>query len=74
MQRETHRRDVAPVIAAQALLHHGMRDDVIISYLARTWELDDRECCSAVEAAHVLLRKELGAYPPTSRAASTSDA
>jgi hypothetical protein len=74
VSRETHRRDVAPVIAAEALLHHGMRDDVIISYLARTWDLDDRECFSAVEAAHVLLRRELAAYPPTSRAASTSDA
>ena len=72
--RETGTRDVAPVVAAEALLHHGMADDVIISYLARTWELDDRECFSAVAAAHVLLRKELGAYPPTRRAASTSDA
>lgn len=72
--RGTGSRDVAPVVAAEALLHHGMRDDVIISYLARTWALDDHECCSAVAAAHVLLRKEFGAYPPTSRAASTSDA
>jgi len=52
------RRDVAPLIAAEALLHHGLRDDVVMAYLARTWPLDDGDCRELIDAAHVLLRKE----------------
>jgi hypothetical protein len=51
-------RDVAPVIAAEALLHRGLRDDVVMSYLARTWPLDDGECRDIMDAAHILLRRE----------------
>jgi hypothetical protein len=51
-------RDVAPVIAAEALLHRGLRDDVVMSYLARTWPLDDCECRDIMDAAHILLRRE----------------
>jgi hypothetical protein len=46
------------VIAAEALLHRGLRDDVVMSYLARTWPLDDGECRAIMDAAHILLRRE----------------
>jgi hypothetical protein len=52
------RRDVAPVVAAEVLLRHGFDDDSIASYLARTWPLDDNDCRAAVQAAHVLVRRE----------------
>jgi hypothetical protein len=51
-------RDVAPVVAAEALLHHGLSDDAVIGYIARTWPLDDLDCRAAVDAAHILLRRE----------------
>jgi len=57
-------RDVAPVIAAEALLHHGMSDDVIAAYVARTWPLDEKQCVEAVAAAHVLMRREQAEAPP----------
>ena len=49
--------DVAPVVAAQALLRHGLSDEVIVGYVARTWPLDDAECRAAVRAAHILFRR-----------------
>ena len=51
-------RDVAPLIAAETLLHHGLSDDAIVGYLARTWPLDDLDCRAAVDAAHILVRRE----------------
>ena len=56
-------RDVAPVIAAEALLRHGMHDEEVVGYLARTWSLADADCDAAVRAAHVLLRHEARADP-----------
>lgn len=56
-------RDVAPVIAAETLLRHGMHDDEVFAYIARTWSLDEIECDAAVRAAHVLLRHEARADP-----------
>ncbi|HWS44670.1 MAG TPA: hypothetical protein VN636_02310 [Acidimicrobiia bacterium] len=44
-------RDVAPVVAAEVLVRHGLADDHIIDYLARTWELDETDCVAAVAAA-----------------------
>jgi hypothetical protein len=38
------------------LLRHGMADDVVAGYLARTWPLDEVGCLDAVRSAHVLLR------------------
>jgi hypothetical protein len=52
------RRDVAPVVAAEVLLHHGLCDEAILSYLARSWPLDDRGCRASLDAAHILLRRE----------------
>jgi len=51
-------RDVAPLVAGEALLRHGLDDDRIIEYLARTWALDEIDCVAAVEAAHILVRRE----------------
>jgi hypothetical protein len=55
---ERMRRDAAPVVAAKVLLRHGLGDDAILSYLARSWPLDERDCRSAVDAARILLRRE----------------
>jgi len=44
-------RDVAPVIAAQALLAHSLNDDVNVAYLQRTWNLDDIDAQAALAAA-----------------------
>jgi hypothetical protein len=52
------RRDAAPVVAAKVLLRHGLDDEAILSYLARSWPLDDHDCRSALDAAHILLRRE----------------
>jgi len=51
-------RDVAPVVAAEVLLRHGMAEDVVAAYVARTWPLDELECRAALRAAHILLRRE----------------
>jgi len=53
-------RDIAPVIAAQALLAHSLGDDVIAAYLQRTWNLDDIDAEAALAAARVLVRREHG--------------
>lgn len=55
---ERMRRDAAPVVAAKVLLRHGLDDEAIVSYLARSWPLDDHDCRSALDAAHILLRRE----------------
>ena len=52
------RRDAAPVVAAEVLLRRGLADDAVVSYLARTWPLDDADCQTAIDAAHILLRRE----------------
>jgi hypothetical protein len=50
-------RDVAPVIAAEALLDHGMDGELIVAYLRKTWNLDDIDA-AALAAARVLQRRE----------------
>ncbi|MDP9331760.1 MAG: hypothetical protein M3Q30_00390 [Actinomycetota bacterium] len=52
------RRSSAPVVAAEVLLHHGLSDEAILSYLARSWPLDETDCRYALNAAHILLRRE----------------
>jgi len=51
-------RDRAPVIAAGALLAHGMDADVIVAYLRKTWHLNDVNANAALAAAQVLARRE----------------
>jgi hypothetical protein len=55
-QGTTH--DLAPVIAAQVLLRHGMSEDLVQEYVARTWPLEPDDCHAAIEAARLLLRRE----------------
>ncbi len=52
------KRYAAAVVAAEVLIRHGMGDDEVAAYVARTWPLDEGEARSVVEAAHVLLRRE----------------
>src|SRR5213596_2167671 len=52
------RRDAAPVLCAEVLLHHALSDDAILSHLARTWPLNEIDCRAALDAAHILLRRE----------------
>jgi len=48
------------------LLHHGLSDEAILSYLARSWRLVGTDRRSALDAAHILLRREQAvcAAPP----------
>ena len=32
--------------------------EAILSYLARSWPLDERDCRASLDAAHILLRRE----------------
>jgi len=60
------RRSSAPVVTAEVLLHHGLSDEAILSYLARSWRLVGTDRRSALDAAHILLRREQAvcAAPP----------
>jgi hypothetical protein len=55
----------APIVAARVLLEHGLADDVIVGYVARTWALDDRHCDATVAAARFLLEQETAARQRT---------
>jgi hypothetical protein len=57
------RRDAAPVICAELLLHHGLTDAAILSHLARTWRLDEPDLRAALAAAHILLRRQEPHHP-----------
>ncbi len=48
----------AAVVAARVLLLHGLSDDVIAGYIARTWALDGADCDAALASARALLRRE----------------
>ncbi|MGO9876597.1 MAG: hypothetical protein ACLPVY_22715 [Acidimicrobiia bacterium] len=66
-------RDAAPVVAAQALLAHGMNDGAAIAYVQRAWRLDPVDARAAVAAAHTLAGQHHGigvaARPDEHRAA-----
>jgi hypothetical protein len=53
-------RDVAPVIAAQALLAQGTSDDAVVAYVRSRWRLDPADARAAVAAAHTLLGHDRG--------------
>jgi hypothetical protein len=53
-------RDAAPVVAAEMLLRRGLSDELIRAHLAHQWRLDDHECQDALDAAHILVRREHG--------------
>jgi hypothetical protein len=44
------------VVAAQALLAHGMSDADVLVYVQRTWRLDLVDARAAVTAAHIVSR------------------
>jgi hypothetical protein len=46
--------DTAPVLAAQALLAHGMNDTAVLAYVQRAWRLNPIDARAAVAAAHTL--------------------
>ncbi len=52
------KRDASPVVAAEVLLRRGLGDNEVAAYIARTWPLNEADVQSAVDAAHVLLRRE----------------
>jgi hypothetical protein len=60
------KRYAAPVIAAQALLAHGIQDASILDYLANTWGLTGSDAASALAAARVFAEDAdaLTALPP----------
>ena len=45
----------------RVLLEHGLADEVIVGYVARTWALDDRHCDATIAAARFLLEQEQAA-------------
>ena len=48
--------DVAPVVAARALLAHSVNDLAILAYLSRTWQLNPVDARAAIAAARTLDR------------------
>jgi hypothetical protein len=53
-------RNAAPVVAAEILIRRGLTDQVILAHLARHWPLDEHELQAALDAAHILVRREHG--------------
>ena len=53
--------NAAPVIYARVLLRHGLADDVVARYVARTFAFDHRRCNATLEAAHLLVEQEAAA-------------
>ena len=51
-------RDLAPVVAAEVFIHHGLDKERNIENLARTRDLDEADAVAAVHAAHVLIQRE----------------
>ena len=50
--------DSAPIVAARVLMRHGLADDVVSGYVARTWPLDARQCDAAIATARFLMQQE----------------
>jgi hypothetical protein len=53
--------NATPVMYARVLLQHGLSDDAVASYVARTFAFDDRRCNAALTAARLLVRQEAAA-------------
>ena len=53
-------RGSASVIAAQALIAHGIDNETIAAYVQQTWCLDQTDACAAVAAAHTLAGEDHG--------------
>ena len=48
------------MIAAQALITHGLPDPTVAAYVARTWHLSSPDANAAVTAAHILTDHHVG--------------
>ena len=53
------RRDFSPVVAAQALLAHGVAVAAVLTYIQRTWGLSEVDGRAAIAAARLLGGREL---------------
>jgi hypothetical protein len=66
------RRDFSPVVAAQALLAHGIAVGAVLSYLQRTWGVSEVDGRAAIAAGRLLLGRGIrsavdgAVVPPTS--------
>jgi len=49
------RRDFSPVVAAQALLAHGVAVSAVLAYVQRTWGLSDVDTRAAIAAGRLLV-------------------
>ena len=65
------RRDFSPVVAAQALLAHGVAVGAVLAYVQRTWGLSEVDGRAAIAAGKVLLGRDLpydaDGAPPSAR-------
>ena len=50
--------NATPVMYARVLLQHGLADDVVVSYVARTFAFDPRRCTATLTAARLLVQQE----------------
>jgi hypothetical protein len=50
-----------PVRYARVLLQHGLADDVVVRYVARTFGFDARHCDATLNAARLLVQQEAAA-------------
>ncbi len=53
--------NAAPVLYARVLLQHGLADDVVERYIARTFAFDHRRCDATLAAARLLVKQEAAA-------------
>jgi hypothetical protein len=53
--------NAAPVIYARVLLRHGLADDLVARYVARTFAFDHRQCDATLTAARLLVDQEAAA-------------
>jgi len=53
------RRDFSPVVAAQALLAHGVAVGAVLAYVQRTWGLGDVDSRAAIAAGQLLVGRDV---------------
>jgi hypothetical protein len=53
------RRDFSPVVAAQALLAHGIAVGAVLAYVQRTWGLSDVDGRAAIAAGKLLVGRDV---------------
>jgi hypothetical protein len=53
------RRDISPVVAAQALLAHGVAVSAVLAYVQRTWGLSEVDAGAASAAGRLLVGRDV---------------